>query len=106
MNLIFIIITLEVKNAKKFLRKNLTKSRVVAARIFNVNVKTLTAFIKRESDAKNEDQNKVLQNHEKNALDDFIRLLLQHEISFTSEVVFNAIMRSKRSHRLKTSSKK
>ncbi len=95
-----------MKNAKKFLRKNLTESRAVAAKIFNVVVKTLTASIKRESDAKNESQNKVLQDHEKNALDDFIRSLLQHEISSTSEVVFSVIMRLKRSHRLKTSSKR
>ncbi len=106
MNLIFIIIILEMKNAKKFLRKNFTESRTVAAKIFNVNVKTLTDFIQRESDAKNENQNKVLQDHEKNVLDDFIRSLLQHEISSTSEVVFSAIVRLKRAHRLQTSSKR
>jgi hypothetical protein len=47
-----------MKNAKKFLRENLTESRAVAARIFNVNVKTLTASIQRDSGEKNDNNNK------------------------------------------------
>jgi hypothetical protein len=50
--------------AKKFLRENPTESQVVAAKIFNVNRKSLNAFIKRDSDEKNEGHNKILQNHE------------------------------------------
>jgi Na+/H+ antiporter NhaB len=106
MKLIFIIIIIDMKNAKKFLRENFTKSISVAARIFSVNRRTLSAFIQRDSDAKNEEQNKMLQNHEKNALDDFIRSLLKHEILFTSEIVFSAIVRLKRAHHLETSSKR
>jgi hypothetical protein len=45
MNLIFIIIIIEMKNAKNFLKDNLTESKAVAAKIFNVNEKTLTEFI-------------------------------------------------------------
>jgi hypothetical protein len=55
MNLIFIIIIVEMKNAKKFLKENFTKSKAVAAKIFNVNARFLSAFIKRDSNAKNED---------------------------------------------------
>ncbi len=43
-----------MKKAKKFLRENPTESRAVAAKIFNVNAKTLNAFIRRDSDMKNE----------------------------------------------------
>jgi uncharacterized protein YcbK (DUF882 family) len=106
MDLIFIIIIVEMKNAKKFLRENLTESQVVAAKIFNVNRKSLNSFIKRDSDAKNERQNKMLQNHEINALDDYIRSLLRHEILSISQIVFNAIVDLKRAHRLKTFSKR
>jgi hypothetical protein len=95
-----------MKNAKKFLRENLTESRAFAAKIFNLNVKTLTAFIQRGSDEKNERQNKVLQDHEKNALDDFIRSLLKHRIPSTIEIVFSAIVRLKRAHHCEASSKR
>jgi hypothetical protein len=106
MNPIFIIITVGMKNAKKFLRKNLTESKAIAARIFNVNVNSLITFIRRGSGQKNENQNKILQNHEINAFDDFIRSLLKHEILSTSEIVFSAIVRLKRAYRRSASSKR
>jgi uncharacterized protein YcbK (DUF882 family) len=95
-----------MNQAKKFLRENLTESQVVAAKIFNVNRKSLNSFIKRGSDEKNEEQNKMLQNHEINAFDDFIRLLLKHEILSISQIVFSAIVDLKRTHRFKTLSKR
>ncbi len=95
-----------MKNAKKFLRNNFTESKAIAARIFNVNEKTLTEFIRRDSEIKKERHNKILQNHEINALDDFIRLLLKHEILSISQIVFSAIVGLKRAHRLKTLSKR
>jgi hypothetical protein len=67
--------------------KNLTESKAVAARIFNVNARSLIAFIQRNSGAKNERHNKMLQDHEINAFDDFIQSLLKHEILSTSEIV-------------------
>ncbi len=106
MDLIFIIIIVEMKNAKKFLRENLTESQVVAAKIFNVNRKSLNSFIKRGSDEKNEEQNKMLQNHEINAFDDFIRSLLKHEILSISQLVFSAIVNLKRAHNCQASSKR
>jgi hypothetical protein len=106
MNLISIIIIIEMKNAKKFLKKNFTESRAVAVRIFHVNVKSLINFIKRDSDQKNENHNKILQNHEINAFDDFIRSLLKHSILFTCVIVFNAIVSLKRAHHRSTSSKR
>jgi hypothetical protein len=95
-----------MNQAKKFLRENLTESQVVAAKIFNVNSKSLSAFIKRDSGEKNERHNKVLQKHEINAFDDYIRSLLKHEILSTSEIVFSAIVRLKRAHRRSASSKR
>jgi hypothetical protein len=95
-----------MNQAKKFLRENLTESQVVAAKIFNVNSKSLSAFIKRGSGEKNEEHNKVLQEHEINAFDDYIRSLLKHEILSTSGIVFSAIVRLKRAHRRSASSKK
>jgi uncharacterized protein YcbK (DUF882 family) len=95
-----------MNQAKKFLRKNVTESQVVAVKIFNVNRKSLNSFIKRDSDEKNEKQNKMLQNHKINALDDFIRSLLKHEILSISQIVFSAIVDLKRAHRLKTFSKR
>jgi hypothetical protein len=41
MNFIFIIIIVEMKNAKKFLKDNLTESKAIAARIFNVKASSL-----------------------------------------------------------------
>jgi hypothetical protein len=106
MKFIIIIIIIEMKNAKKFLKENLTKSIFIAVRIFNVNRRTLSAFIQRDSDAKNERQNKMLQNHEKNAFDDFIQSLLKHEILSINEIVFSVIMRLKRVYHFETSLKK
>ncbi len=106
MNFIFFIIIVDMQNAKKFLRKNFTESQVVAAKIFNINRKSLNSFIKRDSDEKNEEQNKMLQNHKINAFDDFIRSLLKHEILSISQIVFSAIVDLKRIHRLKTFSKR
>ncbi len=59
------------------MRKNLTENKVIAIKIFNVNVKTLIAFIKRDLDAKNEDKKKMLQDHEKNAFNNFISSKLE-----------------------------
>jgi uncharacterized protein YcbK (DUF882 family) len=106
MNFIFIIIIIEMKNAKKFLKKNFTKSKTVATKIFNVNEKTLIEFIRRDLNVKKEKHNKILQNHEINAFNDFIRSLLKHEILSISQIVFSAIVNLKRTHRLKTFSKK
>ncbi len=53
-----------------------------------------------------EKHNKMLQNHEINVFDDFIRSLLKYEILFINKIVFSAIMRFKRAHHRQTSSKK
>jgi hypothetical protein len=95
-----------MKNAKKFLRENFTKIKAIAVKIFNVNANSLISFIKRDSNQKNESHNKILQNHEINAFDDFIRSLLKHSILLTCVIVFSAIVSLKRAHHRSTSSKK
>jgi hypothetical protein len=90
--IIFIIIIVEMKNAKKFLKENLTKSKEIAAKIFNVNANSLINFIKRDLDQKNKNHNKILQNHEINTFDDFIQSLLKYSILFTCVIVFNTIV--------------
>jgi hypothetical protein len=61
-----------MKNAKKFLKENLTESKTITVKIFNVNANSLFSFIKCDLDQKNKDHNKIMQNHEINAFDDFI----------------------------------
>jgi hypothetical protein len=100
------MIIIEMKNVTKILKENFTESISVAVKILNVNRRTLNVFIQRNSDAKNEKQNKMLQNHEKNVFDDFIRSLLKHEILSINEIIFSVIMRLKRVYHLETSSKK
>jgi hypothetical protein len=95
-----------MNQAKKFLKENLTESQVVAAKIFNVNSKSLSVFIKRDSDEKNEEHNKMLQKHEINVLNDYIQLLLKHEILSINKIVFSVIIRLKRAHRRSASSKR
>ncbi len=79
---------------------------IVAAKIFNVNVKTLKSFIRRHSGDKKGGHNKILQDHEINALDDYIRSLLKNEIVLTNEIFFSAIVSLKRAHHCETSSKR
>ncbi len=91
---------------EEIFERNLTESKSIAARIFNVNANSLISFIKRDSDQKNENHNKKLQNHKINAFDNFIRSLLKHSILFTCVIVFNAIVNLKRAHHRSTSSKR
>jgi hypothetical protein len=88
------------------LRENPTESISVAARIFSVNRRTLSASIQRGSGAMNGGQNKVLQEHEINALDNYIRSLLKHGILPTSGIVFSAIVGLKRAYRRPAPSKR
>ncbi len=67
MDPISITTTVDMQNAKKFLRENPTESQAVAAKIFNVNSKSLSASIKRGSDEKKEEHNKMLEKLKKHA---------------------------------------
>ncbi len=49
---IIMFIFIAMNKTKKFLKENLTKNKVVAAIIFNLNEKTLTEFSRRDLDEK------------------------------------------------------
>jgi hypothetical protein len=85
--------------------KNSQKTHAAMIRIFEVNVKTLTSFIRRET-KQNEGQNKTLTKHEEDAVDDFIRSLLTYNISSTREIIYNAIIDLKKSNDCNASSKR
>jgi hypothetical protein len=88
---------LPMEEARRFLIENPTETKLTAARIFNVNVKTLTASIGRGGyDGQHEGHNKVLNSQKEKALENFIRSLLMHEILSTHNAVFNAICSLKR----------
>ena len=96
--LVFTSISTPMKNAKKFLIKNPTESKTTAARIFGLNVKTLTASIRRGSREKHRGQNQILEDHEIKAINCFIRSLLAHGIPPTHQIIFNAIGALKRAY--------
>ncbi len=95
-----------MEQAKQFLMENPTESIAVAAKIFNVNVKTLTSSIERGSSDKKGGQNKIMQEHETKAIDGFIRSLLVNEIPPTGGIVFSAIIGLKRAHNQKAPSRR
>jgi hypothetical protein len=95
-----------MKQAKRFLIEHSTKIRIIAARIFEINVKTLIAFINRDFNEIKEEQNKKLNRHEERAIENFIRSLLTHEISSTYQIVFNAIIDLKRARDATDSTKR
>ena len=86
-------ISTRINNAKEFLRQNPTEKTTVAARIYNLHPSTLQSSIDRARHTKSErgGHNKILQNHEKEALYQFIRLLLTSGIQSTSQLVFRMI---------------
>ncbi len=69
--------------------KNLTESRAVMTRIFDINVKTLASFLrrdekrddeKRNDEKKHKKHNKILKSHHENAIHDYIWSLLNHNL--------------------------
>ena len=97
----------KLTQVKEFLMKNPLQKHAAVARIFDVNVRTLTSFIRRETNKKkHEENNQILTKHEEEAIDDFIRSLLTYSISSTREMIFNAIVALKRAHDCDASSKR
>jgi hypothetical protein len=92
-----LILSLMVE-AKKFLLENSSETRTTTIVIHNVNVKSLTAFIRRQFKRKRGGHNLILKEHEVKAIDGYIRSLLAHEISSTYGIVFNAIVSLKKTH--------
>jgi valyl-tRNA synthetase len=80
---------------KEFLRENLIESKTVMIRIFNINVKTLTAFIDREKkerdEKKHEKHKKILKSHHENAIHDYIQSLLNYDFQFIDDLIYSFI---------------
>lgn len=87
-----------MNNARVFLIENPIENIIIAARIYDVNAKTLTVSIRRDAEKKNDEHNQILKVHEEKTLNNFIKSLLIHEIAFTYHIVFGAINNLKKAH--------
>jgi hypothetical protein len=60
----------------EFLRKNITQRRAVMTRIFDINVKRLAFFLRRDEkkddEKKHEEHNKILKSHHEDAIHNYI----------------------------------
>ncbi len=81
-------------DVKKFLMKNLTESKAVMTRIFDINVKTLIAFICRDEKKrkKRDEQNKILKSRHEDAIHDYIRSLLNHDLQLIHDLIYSFIV--------------
>lgn len=90
-----------INDAKAFLKENPGKKIAHAARKFEIHLSTLYSAIARDKNPrvpkKRGGQNKILGTHQVEALQIFIRSLLAYDIQPSPGVVFNAILRLKRS---------
>jgi hypothetical protein len=86
--------------AKEFLLENPTESKAVVARIFDINVKTLTAFIRRDEKGRKErdGHNKILESHHEDAIHAYIRSLLDHDLQPTHDLIYSSIVSLKKSY--------
>ena len=85
--------------AKDFLFNNPTESKACAARIFGLSIDTLKSSIRRDSPNKIDRRgghNKVLEQHQVEAIHKFIRSLLTHDIPPTKTLLFTSIQHLKR----------
>ena len=88
-----------IANAKDFLFNNPTESKACAARIFGLPIDTLKSSLRRDSPNKIDHrggQNKILEQHQVDAIQKFIRSLLTHDISPTKSLLFTSIQYLKR----------
>jgi hypothetical protein len=81
-----------IRRAKAFLHENPNEQAVTAARIYNLRPITLWSSLSRpEPTGIRGGQNKILQEHQKQAIHQFIRSLLAHGIEPSRQLVFNSI---------------
>ena len=85
-----------VRLAKAFLKDNPTEKPIAAARIFALYPSTLYSSLDRSSTIQHSGHNKVLQEHYKEALHQFIRSLLSNGIQPTYQLIYNSICNLKR----------
>ena len=90
--------------AKEFLQKNSTEKAITVACIYNLPPSTLCSSISRPTTAGRGGYNKILQEHQRKALHQFICSLLACQIQPTYQLVFNTICNLKHAQE-ETSSK-
>jgi hypothetical protein len=105
-----------IENAKQFLKENLIEIIVYAARIHNLIEIILYNSINREKNEKNENEktfvsrreehNKILSQNETNAFHEFIRFLLNCDISSTHNLILRTITFLKRTQKSDVSSRR
>ena len=86
-----------LKRAQAFLQKNPTEKAITAARIYSLQPTTLRSSLTRApTSGIRGGHNKVLQDHHKEAIHQFIRSLLAYGIQPTPQIVYNSICSLKR----------
>ena len=85
-----------LRQAKAWLQENPNEKPITAARIYSLKPSTLYSSLSRPHTSCRGGQNKILLEHHKIALHQFIRALLANSIQPTPQLVFNAICGLKR----------
>ena len=91
-------ISTRICNAKEFLHENPTEKTTTAARVYNLPPSTLQSSIDRTHKPRtgHGGHNKILLDHEKKAIHQFIQSLLASGIQSTSQLIFRSICNLKR----------
>jgi len=91
-------ISMCICNAKEFLRENLTEKTTTVACVYNLPLSTLQSSIDRTHKPRTEcgGNNRILLDHEKKVIHQFIWFLLASGIQPTSQLVFRSICNLKR----------
>ena len=80
-----------ILSAKRFLLKNSEKTKIYVVRIFNLSMKTINTFIKRQTKNQREKHNEILNVHQTQIMYEFMKSLLTHKIQSIHDLMFDAI---------------
>ena len=84
-------IPIRIRKAKEFLQENSKEHLITAAHIYNLPESTLWSLISRPQAIKHDEQNQILQEHQKNAIHLFIQSLLTCQIQSIYSLIYNVI---------------
>jgi hypothetical protein len=94
--------SIAMNEIKNFLRENLIESTAVTARIFKIKYIILTKSIARDKETiivvKREEHNRILNEQQEQIIQEFIRSLIIHEILFTRDIVYEAIISMRKTY--------
>ena len=80
-----------IHKVKEFLQKNSKEHLITAACIYNLSESTLQSSISWSQTMKCDEQNQILQEHQKNAIHLFIQFLLACQIQSIYSLIYNII---------------